>query len=683
MTVSFSAAGPKGFRAGDYWVSAARTADASVERLDASPPRGVHHHYARLGIWDVDTGTVTDCRNPWPPTTTGTDCGCTACVTVESHASGQFTIQDAVNQVSQRGGTVCIGPGQYALAEPVQLINARSVCIRGHGPATVLASAGGAFVLRSCMASTIENLSIISLGKQSAITVSTAIELALERLVIVVLGGRDAHGAAISLQGVVAAASIRENAILAPVGILANDPTATAPITINVPPPSFLVAAALAIDDNVLWCQSQAVALLGIVVHLLSTRITGNEVLGCHETAISALGLGAPGSSMVISNNSVNVTGSGIRCGVDGVWIEGNKLLCSATTAAARSSDLVGISLATGLDKNGADQCQILANQISGFTEAGILIASPTRELIVKFNIIENCGNGIISGDEAHAGSVSIENNHLRNIGPSSESNVALVVGIGVVHADVATISGNTILSLGVQTVQAPLRAGILILGVLRAHIGDNEVTDVAPPGDFVGLSAGIMLRAPYAHFVVSHNRVQRDAALSNQTSNGRWFALMALGVDALDEALHAGPFTTVRVDDGRTLVIVRDRAYVWESADAAVAGTAATSPEQPRGSVLGNILNARGIASCVDVAAAGECLFSDNRVELRGPVNVPTVLLATEVAIVNANRVRGGEVSIKLLDARSAAVVGNITTGSIDIPGALQPPWDALNLRG
>jgi hypothetical protein len=26
--------------------------------------------------------------------------------------------------------------------------------------------------------------------------------------------------------------------------------------------------------------------------------------------------------------------------------------------------------------------------------------------------------------------------------------------------------------------------------------------------------------------------------------------------------------------------------------------------------------------------------------------------------------------------------VVGNVTTGQIVVPGGLQPPWDALNLR-
>jgi hypothetical protein len=57
-------------------------------------------------------------------------------------------------------------------------------------------------------------------------------------------------------------------------------------------------------------------------------------------------------------------------------------------------------------------------------------------------------------------------------------------------------------------------------------------------------------------------------------------------------------------------------------------------------------------------------------------------VILSTTVAIVSANRVRGGDLSIQVLGTKSAAVLGNITTGSISVPGGLQPPWDALNLH-
>src|SRR5262249_54771636 len=224
VTVSFASTGAKGFRAGDYWEFAARTADASVEILDRAPPYGIDDHYARLGIWDVAAGAVTDCRNPWPPRGEGHDCSCTACVTAESHASGKFTIQDAVNQVRETGGTVCLGLGRYALAEPVRLLNARSVRIRGQGPGTVIVSPGGAVALQTCVAVAIENLAILSLGKESAITVRGVLGLSLRQLLVALVGTRDVQGAAISLQGVVIATSIRENIVVAPVAILANDP---------------------------------------------------------------------------------------------------------------------------------------------------------------------------------------------------------------------------------------------------------------------------------------------------------------------------------------------------------------------------------------------------------------------------------------------------------------------------
>ena len=138
------------------------------------------------------------------------------------------------------------------------------------------------------------------------------------------------------------------------------------------PTVSSLFVAALAIDDNLLSCERQAVTLTGTVLHVMSTRITGNEVLGCRDVAISALGRGTPGSSLTISRNSLGISGSGIRCGMSGVWIDDNKLVNSAPRATARGATLVGIALATGLNKDGTDQCQILANQISGFDLAGI-----------------------------------------------------------------------------------------------------------------------------------------------------------------------------------------------------------------------------------------------------------------------------------------------------------------------
>jgi hypothetical protein len=677
VTVRFASAGAPGFRRGDYWVFAARTSDASVEVLDRAPPRGIHHHFARLGILDVGAGTVTDCRNPWPPEVEGHDCSCTACVTAQSHASGQFTIQDAVNQVRETGGTICLGPGQYAVAEPVRMVGARSVRIHGRGPATILVGAGGIFALQDCLAVAIENLAIVSLGRETAVSVHTAVGLSLRQLAIVVIG-TDAKGSAIALQGVLAGANISENAISARIGIIANDPAAVPPTGENQGEP-FLLASALRIEDNVLFCTRQAVALNGTVLHVMSTHIARNEVFGCVEVAISTLGLGAPASAMVVSANTLVVPGNGIRCGLGGAWIEGNKINHATDGRGDANDATIGIAITGGFDKNGVDQCQILSNQVSGFGSAGIEIAVPVRELIVKLNIIESCGNGIVAMAGSNTGSVSIENNLLRNIGPRQDSDT-MVIGIGVARADGAAVAGNTIRGVGVQAQKPSLRAAIVTLAVLRPRVNGNDVSDVAPPGEFIGMSAGIMLRAPYTQFEVSQNHVRRDTSPEPRDPVGRWFALVAADFDRNSPISRLGKLATVRVTNDQVLVLNEARASIWAPAGGA---------PPARGSVLGNALTARGSEPAVDISAGDDCLFNDNRVESLFNRGSTAVRLETTFAIVHANRVRGGETSIDLTRTKVAAVLGNITTGVIagfapPPPTAGQPTatWDHLNLR-
>jgi hypothetical protein len=45
-------------------------------------------------------------------------------------------------------------------------------------------------------------------------------------------------------------------------------------------------------------------------------------------------------------------------------------------------------------------------------------------------------------------------------------------------------------------------------------------------------------------------------------------------------------------------------------------------------------------------------------------------------------NRVRTGDISIQVAGAKAAAVLGNVTTGQIVVPGSLQAPWEALCRR-
>ena len=108
---------PRASSAGDYWVFAARTADASVELLDRAPPRGIHHHYARLGIWDVGAGT----RHRLPPSLAADRRGPRLQLHRLRHRQSRTPAASSRSRtpstrLAQTGGTVCLGPGQYALA---------------------------------------------------------------------------------------------------------------------------------------------------------------------------------------------------------------------------------------------------------------------------------------------------------------------------------------------------------------------------------------------------------------------------------------------------------------------------------------------------------------------------------------------------------------------------------------
>ena len=679
VTVRFSAAAPVAtgaptFRAGDHWVVAARTADASIEELDAAPPRGIHHHYERLGIWDVAAGEVSDCRHGWPPPGGGEDCSCTVCVSPDSHADGSLTIQGAIDRIRDSGGTVCLAVGQYALRAPLQLNGVRAITIRGHGAATVLVAPEGAAHVGGSVAVTIEDLALLSLARRSAIVVRSVMGLTLQRLLIAVVGNPDTQGAAIALTGVAAGLVIRDNVIFGPIGIRGGEAAAG---NDDPPPLAFLMTALMRIEDNLLWCERQAVALAGPVLHLLGNRIVGNEVVGGRQGGITVLGLAAAGASMKICDNSLNVSGAGITAGVDGLWVEGNKV-ASLTDAATRVAGSSGITLTSGLDPNGSDQCQVLANQVSGFDAAGIRIAAPVKQMIVKLNIVSGCGNGIVAEDDARAGHLSIENNQVSDIGQRGAPANAEVVGIGLVRADSASVVGNRVQRIGVLATNAALRAGIAATAVQRLHIGGNDITDVAPPGNFeAGLGAGVLVRPPYGHLAIADNQVDRDSKGSAQPG-GRFVALRVDDAAAQTPNSRVGSYAALRVNPTTTLVLGARRAFV---VSAAVSEAAASLPTA-NVSVRGNKLSASGRLPAVLIDAAGDCQFSENRCELRSGSDA-AVRLICGTTIVNANRVLGGEVSIDIRgDPKRVTVLGNITDRAINLGNGLPPPWEALNIR-
>jgi len=134
VTFSVDPAGGN-FYVGDYWVFAARAADASIEILNNAPPRGIHHHYAKLAIYTPPSG-LEDCR----PRKTEEECCCTVVV------SPGGDIQAGIDSLPAAGGCVCLKTGIHIVRRGlliarsnVKLVGeSHGTIVRGEAPGAVL-----------------------------------------------------------------------------------------------------------------------------------------------------------------------------------------------------------------------------------------------------------------------------------------------------------------------------------------------------------------------------------------------------------------------------------------------------------------------------------------------------------------------------------------------------------------
>ncbi|HEX5606796.1 MAG TPA: DUF6519 domain-containing protein, partial [Candidatus Binatia bacterium] len=116
------------YRAGDYWLIPARTLTGEIEwppyempntQPIPQPPRGIRHHYCRLGILEVDDNgvidSVSDCRNVFPPLTE-ISAGC--CTVVVRPGD---SIQAALDSLPDEGGCICLRTGEHEIGAPLRI----------------------------------------------------------------------------------------------------------------------------------------------------------------------------------------------------------------------------------------------------------------------------------------------------------------------------------------------------------------------------------------------------------------------------------------------------------------------------------------------------------------------------------------------------------------------------------
>lgn len=706
-------------RVGDYWSFAARTADASVEPLDKAPPRGIHHHYCRLAVVTFPS-TATDCRTLWPPDFGGHDCACTVCVTPESHNNGTLTIQQAVETAKVKGGTVCLGAGLFNLGvTPVVIDAARSVRLVGQGVNTVLwyVGEGPAVTISNSLAVTAEAFSVMvlpplklledrSFGGGPGVLIRNAAGIALRRCAVLQPGAREQGEPAVRLEGVLLGVNVRENALFAPRGIAGPD-------NAQERKRGYLVSFDLMLCDNLLACADKGISLEGLSLNLGKTGLTGNTVFGCREAGIVTTGAVAAGG-MEIARNLLNPARDAILVGTSATRIDGNDIVASQTEKDGGS----GIVLTEGLDRLGIEDCWIIGNHVAGMGRIGISVLAPIRSAMIKQNIVERCGGGIIMDEKSKADAVTIDNNQLSMLVPTLEKIVDPVSGIRAVRVDHLRIGGNTVRGLARIAVSGrdalSTVIGIDAIACRSSAIAGNDLDDIGADNSLVPTFA-IRVHPPFVSVQVSDNVARRNPAAASQGS--AWIALL-IGVSK--RALPGGGFFAADIhrvaaeekEDKPQEIELRAAFNVLGPGSPGWKGTisplpllhivggasglftfngfaisAAPAPAHAHLGVQGNhFFSAGGLAPLVSIEWPDACNFANNQCHVEVDIAHPAVvdLAAAKVAVIgNVVRRPNDSDAIRITALpKQFTVLGNLTFGNIRVNNtALPVPWDGLNV--
>lgn len=668
ITVSFDLDASGGdIHVGDYWNFAARTADGSVDPLTKAYPSGIHRHYARLGVVTFPS-TFLDCRVKWPPASEGECCDCTYCITQEQHDADPHAIQVAINKAAMTGGTVCLAPGVYSLRETVQIDNANSIRVRGHGWTTWIEMVGTdrpAIEIMNSNGVVLESVTVNAAGKSvhSLVAIQNSIGITIQNCLLLQAASLEHRPPGIGLAGFLIGVEIRENAFITGTGIGHRTETVH-----EGKHEDTLLTAGLAIEGNYLNCDI-GITLDARTIHFAETRIVRNAI-EFQKVGIAALGWVLDNVGFELHRNQIRGNGIAILAGVNEANIASNVI-----SPMPNHSLTAGIAIIAGVGPKKMDHCQIMGNRISGPGGSAIDIDMEVAALMIKQNVIEGTDSGISMMLKGSADVLSIENNQLLNIAPKSNQDDAPLAGIRIQMAKQADIAGNTIRGLGQIAKQNPSRVGILAIAS-SGRIAGNTVSGIGPE-DFIGrsYSAGIEVQAPFGGLEVTDNTVLPGLETGGGPDIGHWYALR------VRRPAQGQVEVTAAVKDKTSILAT-------ESMVTGLFGTkiVAFSNNRPLFSANGNMFEARGDAPAVDIATDGAVAFSDNRCLHTSQIQSGVVNISAGSVIAIGNHVEDQHQSkiAMTISAKVYTVLGNITSGQITVNGPpLGDPWAPLNVIG
>ncbi|MEQ8651690.1 MAG: DUF6519 domain-containing protein [Kiloniellales bacterium] len=661
------------YKSGDYWLFAARSADASLEILDRAPPLDTHHHYAKLALVDGN-GNANDCRVLWPPVIVGESCDCTVCVHPESHNDGSATIQQAIDAIAAEGGTICLSAGTYRINEPLRIANAGSIRIRGQGWRSILMgeTPGDMVTIVDSIGVALENLTVISSagqgGSASTIAANNVSLLEVTRCNLMNVAVGDATSRAIQLTGYALVVTIRDSVLLAERGI--EGPTGEDPLgTLNVK-----------LENCICLCTQRAVSFEGMTFHLNQTRVRDCLLMGSQQGALVFTGAVLAGD-LRIEDNAIMTNSDGIVAGVDGLRILSNDIYGND-----EGRDGSGIVLVTGLIPTGIDKVQVIGNCISRRGGHGIAVRTQLDRAMVKQNQIDRVeGAAFVMEEGGGARLLSFENNQIERANGRLNAEGSLAAGIFLQAVGRGDIKDNVLSFVARNSDGASLRGGLITVACQELSIVGNRLFAIGPDS-FGGLTAGVAAIGPAIRVAVDGNSISRSDQAPQNLSVADWRALViGLGPSSSPGAgveAAAANVSSVLVAGGAVLAGLRNSV-----AFATAERLTILQPILDSVSVSGNYLFGEAAAQAfVFLRGARGILMTGN--DCNGVTQTPraqpvvAALEADTVAASNNRMIGLGDLDSMTVQSQTFTVLGNISSGNIRVNGsALPAPWAALNV--
>lgn len=649
------------FRSGDYWTSAARTADATIDEFEAAPPRGVHHHYCKLAT--IENGQVThDCRTIWPPPFGEAGCDCSVCVTEESHNTGTLTLQSAVNQVSAMGGKICLGPGIYLITSPVTIARGSNIEISGHGLPNLVASGltgeEPIFQLEHCVDINIEDIAFA--GPVVGVAISNSWFTRIKRCLFTADAGSNPMSLGVSFSGFVWNAKVHDC-------FFNNVQIGIGPVTDEAAGEAFI--ARLSIQNNDMVCTAAGFRFDDPKLAPLFL-----ELLFADNLVLAPIGFqfGGQGLDISIERNSFALTAragtavnAAIVCAGSQVRISSNQIF--SFDPGHRGTD--GIVLGAGFMYG----TKVTGNRVDGLAEHGILVKKGTLlwETVISQNqLLRLGGAGVIMepGGDISAFDLNITSNAMTLVGMTSGVDKAFenptMAGILLLAPMInVNVNGNTMEAVGTDPGSTAVRNGIGIFVVIDFRAAGNRIIDVGPPST-VGLSAGIVVLAAIGRVDIADNEVRRAgiAPPAGDPSNSGWSAV-AVGVAVGNVAIRGNMLESF--GSTPTVVLASALSCVFTDNQCFLDNVIQPGPTSPNALAV--------LLGFNEKSNAGAIMASNNFVKAPVPFDpVANVKKPQTVMILNPKDKKN-----------TLTVQGNITSGNIFVGTApLEGPWAPLNVQ-